>query len=1524
MTSATPDAVVANPSFLRLAPGTRQRDLARAKAVLSTPPTGQIVVVTDPFAATVQNPTGELAQVRGMLAAEQLGPFIDPNGLDRRIILLPITTSHPFAFGNAAAPFGVLPIVNAPTSGTSFTLGGGSIWFETNLLVPGVATGSFSGFLISGGTLTATATVTLQGGAYVAPAGTTLTVTANLAPPPAGSGSPGADLTSAMIMLPASVTIVFTQSSATIEALGSLSLKLYGTEVGLAWNRAAPTALTGFPAILIPCTASVAAFDFATVASKLFTPSGTATVNAAGWSLPIAVTAVAQLGAASGAGSLVLELGPGASLVCATRTGKAAVGGWLVGIDPTQLIVIAGGAGLGNVIGYKLWPARPPAHLPSTIEWANPPGFIASLRATPGAELLGLSGAAGGFLDRPLAADGGALPMAGGGSLFLTVTATSSTLTILAQPATPPTEAFTIALENALIGVHAPRGFLVSGAVADPADTQLTSATVTVLLDARWVVPTLPDPYAANFDAALLIDRATIGLLGATLSWAGGTAAVGFTVAIGPAPAGSTPLGAAGPPSAPILPPSVLTLIDLSTNADLFGVQIEGNTDILRGGAPLDTGFVGLNLAVSDAAIAVFALPQLSWEPMIDETTGSPVILAASPATDGVPTFIQAPSIEPPQTQTLVPVAPEPVLLRTIGNVAAGSSFRAQFSLPFGMIANVSQANRPPVNRNPPLFTLEGGRFELVQPDFDAGTGALQLLLGAPNPTQPNTRFSGSTTLSIAGAAPGYGIDVLGSDVGNIFQQEFSNNGGVPVLRADLAGYGASIWSEWIDPAVKGTAIIKVQFETIVGRTAYEVVKAQTTLYPHGVRLVRTVTIARQNAGWVQRTDSGWVAATSGVYDFPNAAFPQSLVNRGAVAGVFNVRNIREFETIAAGGFTYRRALFDADVGLDHRVKVTAGGEPGGADSQHLDAFGNQVTLVAARDLTGYVQIAPDEFGSPPPPNPDPAPADLALLFAQVGPIVDGFACMAEIGGAGSAAGVPLRCTGVSFDMTNQPTASLGAALLSSPVLPRDGAWGFGKRGRTQTAPAALPPNTPLPLVQPQADPSTWHFAEIGDVLQLATPNTLYGLLQDTGTQKTLFEQPTVKDLTGAPPGSIPAIQLPAGVAPALADLGSLLGATGLFPDISKTISFLTGAIEQLKTIPEGLFYTKEIDFTGNEAPTTLLDLGVLQIALIYADTGGGQTGNTWNKPTKISFNVDPAHTLPASNGRNWWLTIGPISFTVTIPEFGSSPLLTIVGGFAADDRSKPGLTGLTIDYGAALDTLKSIFSKLQALASFLPGGLGAGLDVSLSNGQLTVRDTFAVPTLPLGLGDLSDISLDLGLTLTLSPLSADFIIGIGDPGNPFNWVVSPLAGNGAIDIGVKGGSPDLLIQGGIGLGLSIDIGIAEGSASITLAFSLEVNGSAITVMVILNGQASVDVLDGLASASLSLTAAIGVTINPLPVPVPTLNPPGIEFPAEDITFLASVAVGIHISICWVVSVDFSGSWQFSQSIHTPQLSVDV
>src|SRR5262249_56556349 len=129
------------------------------------------------------------------------------------------------------------------------------------------AGGLFAGFRFCGGTLPASARVARRGGPYVAPAGTTLTLTASLAPPAPGTGTPGADLTGAAIALPASVTITFTQAAAAVQALANSSVTLYGSTVGLTFNHAPAQALTGFPAILIPCAANVTGFDFKTVAS---------------------------------------------------------------------------------------------------------------------------------------------------------------------------------------------------------------------------------------------------------------------------------------------------------------------------------------------------------------------------------------------------------------------------------------------------------------------------------------------------------------------------------------------------------------------------------------------------------------------------------------------------------------------------------------------------------------------------------------------------------------------------------------------------------------------------------------------------------------------------------------------------------------------------------------------------------------------------------------------------------------------------------------------------------------------------------------------------------------------------------------------------------------------------------------------------------------------------------------------------------------------------------------------------------
>ena len=1490
-----------------------------------------------PLAATVQNPLGVPAWAQGMAQTHSLGPFIDTLGVVTIVPIIPITTSRTFSYAGAVSGFGVLPVTGAPTSATSLTLGPGSVWFLATLLAPAAPVGSFTGFRIAGGTLTASAPLTLESNGYVAPAGATLTLTATLAPPTAASPtSPGADLTAATIALPATVSITFTETAATITALADASVTVYGDKIGISWPTRAASVPAGSPVIIVAGDPSAATFDFASVKSTLFKPSGTAKVSGAGWTLPIAATTITALGEASGAGSLLLELVDGAEATTAI-TAAIAVRGWAISIDPSQLFVLIGGVGPGSFASYTLWPLSAPSKLHATATWLTPTGIVASFLATPGREIVSVAGGASLFLDRPLAADGGALPIAAPALLAQSLTSAGVQTTIVGvAPASPPPPDFAIALENALIGTRAPHVFLVTGRTTG---AKFMRADIALLMDTRWLLPTLPDPYAANFDTAVLLREqgdGAVGTLAAIVAWNGAAApALGF--AIGASAATEILAPPVSPPSLGVVDTTGLALLDLSTRIDLFGVAVYGAT--AEDAPPPTPAVVDLSLALPDTQVVTFALPQVSWEPMLSVGPEPPLgPVTDSLASDGPATIVRTADAQ----QTLVAVAPEPVLLQNIANVAAGADFGATFSLPFGLIASISQANRPGSGGGKPLFQGEGGAFGLVRPSFPSALeGAYQLSLVAPDPSAPKAQFSGVTTVSTDGPAPGYGYDVLSSDVATIFQGEFGGGGGaVPIDRVDLSGYGASLFTEWTDTGAKGPSIVKVQFEAIRGRTAYEVVKAQTTMYPYCVPLVRTITIARQNAGWVSRSDSGWVAAAPGKFVFPNTTFTQAIVNRGAITGVYNVRNVVEFETVTVGVapdvHTYRRATFDADVGIDHRVKVTANGSA----SSETDAAGNPVTLVPAKGLTGYVQLTPDESASgPPPPNLLPSAAEIAALFAKVGTISNAISCVAEIGYTPSQIGTQLRAAAFEIDMaTTGPSApALGVALRAAPILPKEGAWSFGQRASTGSTPLALPTNFPVPLVQATSDPGNWRFADIADVLQLSSPANVYGLLQDTGTQRTLFEQPFVKDLTGGtPPGTVPGINLPSGVAPVLADLGSLLNATGIFPQLSAAINtFVSGVEEQLQTIKEGLQYRKEYDFKGNEQATTLLDIGILQISLIYADTSAGKDGSgNWKAPTKIVFALDPAHTMPDGAGRDWWFSIQQVSFAVTIPEFGSDPLLTIVGGhnqngvivggFEADNKTKPGLSGLVIDYGSALSTLQSIFSKLQALADFLPGGGGAGLDVSLSDGVLTVQDTFALPTLPLGLGNLSDISLDLGLNITLSPLSAQFIIGIGDADNPFNWVISPLAGNGAIDIGVQNSAPYFMIQGGIGLGLSIDLGIAEGSASITLAVQITVNGSTITIMIILNGQASVDVLGGLASASLSLTAAVGVSIDPLPVPVPTLAPPGISFPAEDITFIASVSVGIHITICWVLSVNFDGSWQFSQGVHTPAISVDA
>ena len=261
------------------------------------------------------------------------------------------------------------------------------------------------------------------------------------------------------------------------------------------------------------------------------------------------------------------------------------------------------------------------------------------------------------------------------------------------------------------------------------------------------------------------------------------------------------------------------------------------------------------------------------------------------------------------------------------------------------------------------------------------------------------------------------------------------------------------------------------------------------------------------------------------------------------------------------------------------------------------------------------------------------------------------------------------------------------------------------------------------------------------------------------------------------------------------------------------------------------------------------------------------------------------------------------LSFVATIDGFGT--LLTVCGGFQASSTTIPGFVGLPgvsppglqVYYGAALGPVKDILTGLSGLASALGGS--ANLDVGFSGNTLSVQQGFTLPTIPLGFGEITNIGLNLGFSATI-PSDLSFSVGIGSTQDPFQWVVSPLSGTGAIVLGVQDGGLNVYIEAGIGLGLSLSVAVASGSASIVVSVALDVGTTEVQITLALTGNAQVDVLGGLASASLTLSAAISITIE--------------EALAEAI-LAAQVSVGIHISICWVISISFDGSWSFSETV---------
>ena len=156
-----------------------------------------------------------------------------------------------------------------------------------------------------------------------------------------------------------------------------------------------------------------------------------------------------------------------------------------------------------------------------------------------------------------------------------------------------------------------------------------------------------------------------------------------------------------------------------------------------------------------------------------------------------------------------------------------------------------------------------------------------------------------------------HGDSTLGRTVTKIFNNEFLlepfdlfRQRGVPLTRIDLSGYGASTFSNWLNPTAAFAQTSQARFDVFVGRCAHEVIQVKSIIYPWGIKVVRTITIFRVGSGYVYRVDSGWRAESNGEFDFRYWVnkIPTDKIERpspfhihpGIIKGLFNVQNIIE------------------------------------------------------------------------------------------------------------------------------------------------------------------------------------------------------------------------------------------------------------------------------------------------------------------------------------------------------------------------------------------------------------------------------------------------------------------------------------------------------------------------------------------------------------------------------------------------------------------------------------------------------
>ena len=1022
-------------------------------------------------------------------------------------------------------------------------------------------------------------------------------------------------------------------------------------------------------------------------------------------------------------------------------------------------------------------------------------------------------------------------------------------------------------------------------------------------------------------------------------------------------------------------------LLDVSSNADQMGVSLgtaiqvgrdeRGNTNLRTvdatvstvptGGANMALQIDNMDVVGIGRTLRAVTLPQVSWEPIsniplpvesiaFDDTiTVAPGLMVYE--NDGIPTLIASLSPYP------VPITPLSVtkhFVKEFNDNVNPRQLQSVFTLPFAMIA------RADFERQPDADPEDGARISLNRPYFEKLRGGLQIKSLAPKaPTDDQSpAFKGWTVQldeNLSGKLFGAHVSgllnwrldffpyifpitgsTLGKTVKDIFNQEFAASGNkpkVPVERMEFSGYGASMFSNWLDSGAAIAEVSQTLFEVLVGRTAHEVVQVRSILYPWGVHVVRTVTLMRSANGYVFRSDSGWKAERDGFFDFSYKInfeakkFPDKQVlnsyevHHDIVKGISNVREIKDYA--AASPFTssftlddqdlspellglsiaewsdlykgkiivdkkfkldvkMQAVVFDADVHLDN---VTSGGVK--------DPVSNDFK-VQSRKMLGYVQLAPAAVLVP-------SRVFAELLDFQNGSLGGPVDCLINVAKSEQ----KMRLSRVDVTAAKDGTKNIFvSAARGSLILPPDGSWSVVKQQTDTKDVKVLEEGQSVPLIK-RTGFDLHRIADPKDIVQAAT-NSSFGVVQSTGTQKLLFDMPRFS----------PGVKKLKSAQTYFADAYKLLNSKGVFPNVANALA-LTNAEKEVEILGEGLMKmpTHPINVTKlmptNFSYAFVNEPGILKIYAEYTSTGGADG------------NLDLGINSLGAAADKWKAALSNIKVVVDLGPFDR--LMWVDGDFNAGSGVNPKYDKPNLQFGPMLNTVKDILQVLAALSGDdFDNGMKVGMSNSADSWEYKFNCSQEIPvikfpsTAELTADPNPPLKLEAGLTVgfyfneviaiptdlkQLVPACGAYVDFYGRiEVMCFTLAAASIYAVGQVNLGIAADSKaGISLRMKFGFGVEIVVGLpVVGNVSVLymIEIAVGIDSTSVTVGAFMLFRGHAEICGGLVGVTIQIEAGGSVKRS-----------------GSETNCIAQVTFSIDIQILWVIDISFSDTWQESRQI---------